>query len=116
MAVITSLLEEHGQGGACEEGGGMTYHNSYLLADAREAWVLETAGRWWAAQRVTQGAPAVGASRALGRAGWAGVLVASGGWGGTPPKKHHTTSYLPPLVHACRRTQHQQLLVHSHGV
>ncbi|KAL4425689.1 hypothetical protein ABPG75_009705 [Micractinium tetrahymenae] len=53
--VITSLLEEHGQGGPCEEGGDWTYHNSFLMADAREAWVLETAGRCWVAQRITQG-------------------------------------------------------------
>lgn len=58
--VIASLLETHGQGGACEEGGSWTYHNSFLVADAREAWVVETAGRWWAVQRITQGASSRG--------------------------------------------------------
>ncbi len=55
-SVITRLLEEHGQGGACAEGDpSFTYHNSFLLADAREAWVVETADRDWVAERVTSG-------------------------------------------------------------
>ncbi|GAB4817219.1 hypothetical protein N2152v2_004265 [Parachlorella kessleri] len=55
VQILTSLLEEHGQGGPCEEGGSWTYHNSFLVADAQEAWVVETAGRWWVAQRITEG-------------------------------------------------------------
>lgn len=55
MKVIISLLERYGQGGACTLDGGMYYHNSFIIADAREAWVLETAGKWWAAERVTHG-------------------------------------------------------------
>eukprot|EP00887_Chlorella_sp_A99_P002193 scaffold21.g2193.t1 len=53
--VVTALLQAHGQGGACEEGGSWSYHNSFLIADPAEAWVVETAGRWWVAQRVAQG-------------------------------------------------------------
>lgn len=57
LKVITSLLEQHGQGGACAENDrSFTYHNSFLLADPREAWVLETAGACWVAERITNGA------------------------------------------------------------
>jgi secernin len=54
--VITTLLRQHGQGGPCSENDeSFTYHNSFLIADFREAWVLETAGCHWVAQRITQG-------------------------------------------------------------
>lgn len=58
LTVITSLLEQHGQGGPCrEDPEPFSYHNTFLLVDRNEAWVLETAGRLWAAQKVTGEAP-----------------------------------------------------------
>ncbi|XP_054849061.1 secernin-2 isoform X2 [Eublepharis macularius] len=57
LEVITALLERYGQGGPCkEEPTPFVYHNTFLLADRTEAWVLETAGRFWAAQRIREGA------------------------------------------------------------
>ncbi|XP_013374848.1 PREDICTED: secernin-2 isoform X3 [Chinchilla lanigera] len=57
MLVITGLLERYGQGGSCrEDPEPFCYHNTFLLADRTEAWVLETAGRLWAAQRIPAGA------------------------------------------------------------
>lgn len=53
LETITSLLEQYGQGGNCGFLSKLYYHNSFILADPHEAWVLETAGRQWAALRVT---------------------------------------------------------------
>lgn len=51
--VITSLLETHGQGGNCGYTHELYYHNSFLIADPKDTWVLETAGYHWAAKRVS---------------------------------------------------------------
>jgi len=55
LNIIVDLLSAHGQGGLCSEDG-MTYHNSFLICDRKEAWILETAGDLWVAERVTEGA------------------------------------------------------------
>lgn len=56
VEVITDLLERCGQGGPCSDTvPDFTYHNSFLIADSKEAWVLETAGKVWAAEKITAG-------------------------------------------------------------
>jgi len=53
LETITSLLQTYGQGGICGfEDKKMKYHNSFLIADLNEAWVLETADRFWIAEKV----------------------------------------------------------------
>lgn len=56
VSVITELLQKYGQGGSCmEDECGFTYHNSFLISDRKEAWLLETSGKYWAAERVKDG-------------------------------------------------------------
>ncbi|MCK4579625.1 MAG: C69 family dipeptidase [Candidatus Marinimicrobia bacterium] len=53
MNVIISLFQKHGQGGPA----GVPWFprgndNTFVVVDASEAWLLETAGRHWAAKRI----------------------------------------------------------------
>ena len=60
VGVMVALLERYGQGGACSvEREGFTYHNSFLIADRKGAWVLETAGSHWASEEVSSGARSI---------------------------------------------------------
>lgn len=52
LHVIVGLLEKYGQSGNCSATHGLFYHNSFLIADRKEAWVLETADKQWAALKV----------------------------------------------------------------
>lgn len=52
LNVIVNLLETYGQGGNCGYSHTFYYHNSYLICDRKDAWVLETAGHEWVAEKV----------------------------------------------------------------
>lgn len=52
VLVMIELLERHGQGGDCGHLGRFYYNNGFIVADPKEAFVLETAGRWWTVKRV----------------------------------------------------------------
>ncbi|XP_062605549.1 secernin-2-like isoform X2 [Saccostrea cucullata] len=56
VLVITKLLSQYGQGGAgCEETQKWGHHNSFLIADKTEGWILETAGKYWVAKVIRDG-------------------------------------------------------------
>jgi dipeptidase len=52
VEVMTALIEAHGQGGSGYADKDWPYHNSFLVADRREAYQLETSDRRWALRRV----------------------------------------------------------------
>lgn len=52
LMTIIELLEMYGQSGNCGFSHKMYYHNSFLICDPDEAWVLETSGKEWAAEKV----------------------------------------------------------------
>lgn len=52
IELMTSLLEQYGQGGNCEMKGNSHFDSSFLLADRNEAYILETAGRKWAVKKI----------------------------------------------------------------
>ncbi len=56
--VMTGLLEAYGQWGSAVPGRAAdhgAYDNAYLVADAEQAWILETSGHRWVARAITGG-------------------------------------------------------------
>lgn len=52
VEVIAALVERYGQGGSGYVDKDWGYHNSFLIADRREAYLLETSDRRWALRRI----------------------------------------------------------------
>ena len=52
LDVIINLLAKFGQGGNCGYDHNFHYHNAFLIADAKEAYVLETAGQYYVGKKV----------------------------------------------------------------
>jgi len=61
LDVIAGLVEKYGQFGSgiptLELDG--AYHNSYIIADPNEAWILETAGTHWIAKKISEGVASI---------------------------------------------------------
>jgi dipeptidase len=53
VEVIVALLEEYGQGGNCGHLAPAYYNNGFMIADANEAYVLETLEKHWLLERVS---------------------------------------------------------------
>ena len=53
LDLVTWMIARHGQGGRCGyRARSFRYHSSFVIADPRGAWLLETAGAFWAALRI----------------------------------------------------------------
>ena len=53
LELVVWMMSKHGQGGRCGyRQKNFRYHNAFVFADREGAWVLETAGPYWAAERV----------------------------------------------------------------
>ena len=53
LEIIIDLLEKYGQGGGCAyDDPSWMYHNSFIVADSKEAYVLEAADNWWIVEKV----------------------------------------------------------------
>ncbi|WHZ58105.1 C69 family dipeptidase [Metabacillus hrfriensis] len=52
LEVITKLIEKYGQWGSAVVGEEKPYNNSFIIADSKEAWVLETVDHHWAAKKI----------------------------------------------------------------
>ncbi|KAM9296720.1 secernin-2 [Gastrophryne carolinensis] len=90
VQVIADLLACYGQGGSCrEEPEPFMYHNTFLLCDRQEAYVLETAGPYWAVERITEGARNISNQLSISTDIWnkhpqlGSHAVAQGWWDGT---------------------------------
>ncbi|HIH71810.1 MAG: Peptidase U34, dipeptidase [Thermococcales archaeon 44_46] len=49
---MIDIIESYGQGGNGSYEHKLLYSNSFIIADPKEAWVLETAGKHWVAKRI----------------------------------------------------------------
>lgn len=62
LKVMTELVEQYGQWGSgvpMSDTVAGSYNNSYIVADKKEAYILETAGKCWAARKVEDGYAAI---------------------------------------------------------
>lgn len=66
LNVIIGLLERYGQGGNCGHITPSYYHNSFMIADPTDAFVLDTVGREWLVERV-DGVRAISNEYSVGR-------------------------------------------------
>lgn len=123
LDVMTELLEKHGQWGSAMFGKSHaegSYDNSFIIADPREAWVLETIGREWAARRLTTGVESLSNELSTRRDadlmsdGLLDLAVRSGGWDPARGELDVLDAFVDPqtplqVSHIRRRRSHQLL-------
>ncbi|MFF5989113.1 C69 family dipeptidase [Prauserella flavalba] len=107
VEVMAELVQRYGQWGSGVPGRAPVegaYDNSYLVADSREAWVLETSGRRWAAKRIDRGTYAISNQPTIRRSWDAGSpdllahAVRSGWWPEQRGELDFARAYTDPAV------------------
>ena len=97
LGAIAAVVEKYGQFGSASPTRGLSgaYHNSFIIADPREAWILETTGGHWVAKRITTGstsisnAPSLGVDFDLTSANLVTHAVAKGWWPANKATRFH---------------------------
>ena len=116
LDTIVELREAHSWGGDTGFRRKLYHHSSFIIADANEAWVLETAGRHWAAKQV-RGVHAVSGCLTIGDA-WdlasPGLVehAVENGWCESPADFHFARCYStqPPSRIGRRQARSIELL------
>jgi secernin len=125
LAVMTTLIEHHGQGGSGQRDVDWPYHNAFLIADPRGAWILETSARHWVARPVDDvgnisNGLAVGTEWTRGAADVTSFALDRGWWSTVDGRLHFTRAYgddmgVPPNLCEPRRRRLAALLAESRG-
>jgi dipeptidase len=125
LAVITVLIEEHGQGGSGFPHLHWPYNNAFLIADPERAWILETSNRHWAAEPVPDvgnisNGLAIGTRWTRGSADLTSFAVSQGWWRAAGGKVDFAAAYsdesgVPPNLSCARRTRGAALLGEGRG-
>lgn len=115
LEAIVAVLEAHGQFGSGIPGLTLAqgaYENSFIIADPGEAWILETAGRRWAARRVERGTASISNAYTIGddydlaADDLAGRAAAMGWWDEDAGPVDFAGAYADDSIESRRRTRH----------
>jgi secernin len=129
VELLGTLVEQYGQFGSGvptkdHPAGG--YDNSFLIADPKEAWIVETAGRRWAAHCISQGVasisnePSIRTAWELGSPDLVDYALEQGWW--APDKQEcfdfaraYVDERVPRQVSHLRAMRSRQLLAERQG-
>lgn len=124
--VIATLIEMHGQGGSGFLDTEWPYHNSFLIADRRESYLLESSDRRWAVKRISEVGSAsnhlsIGSDWNALSAGAIDHAVASGWWSADAGERfdfaaaYRDSTTIPPSVSSGRLRRSGEILAQSRG-
>jgi dipeptidase len=114
IGVMAEALAEFGQGGNCELRGNSHFDSSFLIADTKRAFVIDTAGRDWAAREI-EGVGSISNMLSIGT-DWSRASIAPGNGEGVNFKEAFgDPAPLPGLGCRARQALTQGLLEAKNG-